>query len=85
MEIVEVATLTLDERERKLLSEWNEKHLRDHHSGDEPYAGAIGGRIAYMICYTSLGQVVRAVCGICERSGIEKDEYSVDMSDYDSW
>lgn len=78
-----MAEFKLDERECKLFDEWYTKHLIDNHYGEEPYGGAIGGVLRYEIVYTSIGQIVRAVCSICDVRKIENSR--IDLSDYDSW
>lgn len=57
----------MDEDERKRFDEWYEKHLKEAHNNEEPYCGAAGGRISYIITPTSIGTFLSAECGICVR------------------
>lgn len=76
-----MANLTFTDIEREKFKVWNAQHLADHHGGNEPYSGAIGGRISYTLCFTSIGEVVKATCAFCK----DHEYGTVDMSDYDSW
>lgn len=55
----------LDDHEHREFVAWNEKHLSERHSGKEPYAGAIGGRLTFSVTGTSLGEIVAVKCGLC--------------------
>lgn len=57
----------LDADEQKRLDEWSHRHLIEQHGGEEPYTGAIGGRVQFRITPTSIGMFLSAVCGTCER------------------
>lgn len=67
----------LDEGETKRFVEWNEKHKAEKHSGKEPYAGAIGGRLTFSVTPTSLGEIVSVKCGLC---GVEEN-----LTDWDEF
>lgn len=66
--------LELDERELKMLEEWQKTH-KCH----KRYAGAIGGSLTYKITYTSIGAVFKAVCGFPDCKA------ELDMSFYEEW
>lgn len=66
----------LDEKQRTALAAWDAAHLAARHHGTEPSA-AIGGRLSYHVTPTSLGVVLKAVCGACHAE--------VDLTDYDLW
>ncbi len=55
----------LDAFERKELEAWDKAHLADAHDGKEPYSGAIGGRLTFMVTGTSLGEIVKVRCCLC--------------------
>lgn len=61
----------LDEDESAKLKAWNEKHLKEAHKGEEPYCGAIGGRVSFMITSTSMGMLLSAECGVCVRNELK--------------
>lgn len=61
----------LDEAERAKLDAWNKKHLEVAHKGEEPYCGAIGGRVSFMITSTSMGMLLSAECGVCVRNELK--------------
>lgn len=55
----------LSEDERSRFREWNQGHLKNRHGGKEPYGGAIGGRLTFMITGTSIGQILSVKCASC--------------------
>lgn len=75
----------LDEEERAIFEAWDEKHLREYHAGEEPYTGAIGGRISFMITGTSIGQLCSAVCGVCRAKGKDMKVYAECLTDFTDW
>ena len=61
----------LDDAEKLKLAAWNDKHLKEAHNGEEPYCGAAGGRISYVITPTGLGTFVAVECGVCVRNELK--------------
>jgi len=61
----------LDEAERAKYDAWYKKHLAEAHDGEEPYCGAAGGRISYVITPTGLGTFLAVECGICVRNELK--------------
>jgi hypothetical protein len=80
-----MAQLILDEEETEKVLEWNTHHLKECHGGEEPYCGAIGGRISYRVGYTSLGSTLRVTCDLCKVQNKKVSEYEHDLTDYGSW
>lgn len=58
----------LDDAERAKMKAWNEKHLQEAHDNEEPYCGAAGGRVSYVITHTGLGTFLAVECGVCIRN-----------------
>lgn len=62
----------LDEGEQARYDAWYKQHLEKHHADEEPYCGAIGGRISYVITPTGLGEMLTVQCGICVQENLKK-------------
>lgn len=75
----------LNDKERDAFRFWDVMHLHQFHGGKEPYTGAIGGRVSFVVTDTSLGRILRAECGVCKRLGREETYYRVDLTDYEAW
>lgn len=67
----------LSRGEVRRLQQWDEKHCAERHNGEEPYAGAIGGRITITFTNTSIGRITHAVCGLCDVKEC--------LTDFDDW
>lgn len=61
----------LDDAERAKMKAWDEKHLAEVHASEEPYCGAAGGRISYVITPTGLGTFLAVECGVCVRNELK--------------
>jgi hypothetical protein len=72
-----MATVLMDEEESAAVKKWNEEHLAAKHAGREPYAGAIGGRITYIVGYTTIGSILKVRCESCNEE--------TDLTNYDLW
>lgn len=75
----------LDDDERKRLDEWDSKHLDDHHEGEEPYCGAIGGRVTFTLTSTGLGLILGVECGVCRAKGKPREVYRETLTDLSEW
>ena len=75
----------LDEDERTKLDVWDEAHLTEHHGGEEPYCGAIGGRVVFTITNTSIGTILGVYCCTCRSKGKTREEYSECLTDFSDW
>lgn len=77
----------LDLAERVKMQEWNMRHLQEAHGGKEPYSGATGGRVSYVVTYTSLGSIVSVYCGLCQPSedSDKRKRYSECLTDFSDW
>lgn len=62
----------LDEAESAKLKAWNEKHIKEAHDGEEPYCGAAGGRVSFVITHTGLGTFLAVECGVCVRNELKR-------------
>jgi hypothetical protein len=74
-----MGTLTLEPDELKKAREWWEKHKKERHNGEEPYAGAIGGAQYYKYVPTGLGEIVSAHCSLC------RDDEGETLTDFTNW
>ena len=72
---------TLDEREKKLYKAWDAAHIRDLHGGEHPYTGAVGGRVAFVIFGTGIGDFLSAECLVCKRANLPRKDYAIDLTD----
>lgn len=75
----------LDNDESARFKVWDDEHLRMYHNGNEPYAGAIGGRVSFVVTGTSLGQILSAKCNSCEAKNRPLREYSFCLTDFNDW
>ena len=75
----------LDKGEREKFYAWNKKHVVEHHNNEEPYSGAIGGRVSFVITSTSMGMILGVQCGICRRQGKPQEIYHETLTDFDDW
>lgn len=76
----------LDKDEQKRLSDWDKKHLLKFHNNEEPYCGAIGGRISFIICPTSIGQMLHVRCDSCSwRNDLKKEDWNECLTDFSDW
>lgn len=89
----------LDVDEQKLFDEWDAKHLAEAHDNEEPYCGAVGGRITFRITPTSIGTMLSAECTVCKHNALRarvlgalfdntakaSASYSVSLIDMTDW
>lgn len=75
----------LDKGERARFDLWNTMHLETLHHGQEPYGGAIGGRISFIITGTSIGQILGVECCSCKSTGKPREVYSECLTDFSDW
>ncbi|MGH7702830.1 MAG: hypothetical protein ACREMO_07025 [Gemmatimonadales bacterium] len=81
-----MAEFKLDPEEREKMRAWVKTHGAEHHGGETPYAGAIGGNYNYVVTYTGLGMIVNMYCGTCQRGilgGGAKGETC--LTNFDDW
>lgn len=62
----------LDEKERAKLDAWQKKHLEEAHGNEEPYCGAAGGRVSFVITPTGLGTFLAVECSVCVRNELKQ-------------
>ncbi len=67
----------LDSKQVDAFAKWDAEHLKEAHGGKHPYCGAIGGRLTFYFTSTSIGQIAKVACGLCNAVH--------DLTDYDSW
>lgn len=82
-----MAEFKLDPEENKRMRAWVKAHEAEHHGGETPYAGAIGGNYSYVVTYTGLGMITHIYCGTCQR-GIESGaapKGQCCLTDFDDW
>ncbi len=78
--IEKIMRFELTEAELGSFVKWNEDHLSAVHGGEEPYCGAIGGRLTFSFTCTSLGDITKVKCGLCKGKSAKHD-----MTDYSTW
>ena len=76
-----MADFKLDEGEAERFVAWNKEHLEKFHGGVEPYSGAIGGRVTFLVTNTSIGQFLAAKCGFV--LGDPEHDNPVNLTDFD--
>jgi hypothetical protein len=75
----------LDKDERARFDAWDKQHVIKHHGDKEPYCGAIGGRVSFVITNTSMGQILGAQCGVCLQKGKPREDFHVTLTDFSDW
>lgn len=71
-------TFDLSKHEQAVFVEWNKRHLKDHHDGEESY----GNGIAYEVRTTLIGTGVSAICLRCRSRGTHHDLFSQYLTDH---
>lgn len=81
----EQVNIELTTKEKAELEKWNQEHLKEQHDGKEPYCGAIGGRLTFTFCMTTLGGISGVECNLCNAANKGKLVYMHCLSDFADW
>lgn len=72
---------TLSFAEEQNLRSWDEAHLGDHHGGEEPDMGTLGGRLSFTILRMNDHDMIGVECNHCRTAGKSPLDYSFCLND----